>query len=224
MFLWLYYVLFYFLPFIFYFILFSSIFVIYFLLPNANFHLANLSQSAFAFSMTIQMLKTQRRVGIAIHTKENIGLVRSTMFAVILCCLLEVPVFLVTEAVAPKRSIKSPKLPFNKEETLTHVFSREIHETLKNIPLYRAPPGAASVVTYLLKITELPPGLERKIIRCLIIAFMFCVYCSHNIYTKNFYQVLFVAYFSGFLPVSASIFNVNFSIDCVKCINIIFLQ
>ena len=56
-------------------------------------------------------------------------------------------------------------------------------------------------------------------------AFMFFVYCSHYAYTKDFYQVLFVAYFSGFLPVSASIFNFNFSIDCgAKCINIFFLQ
>ena len=55
-------------------------------------------------------------------------------------------------------------------------------------------------------------------------AFIFFVYCSHYVCDKDFYQVLFVAYFSGFLPVSASIFNFNFSIDCVKCINIFFLQ
>ena len=55
-------------------------------------------------------------------------------------------------------------------------------------------------------------------------AFMFFVYCSHYVYNKDFYQVLFVAYFSGFLPVSASIFNFNFTIDYAKCINIIFLM
>ena len=55
-------------------------------------------------------------------------------------------------------------------------------------------------------------------------AFMFFVYCSHYVYTKDFYEVLFMAYFNGFLPVSASIFNFNFTIDCLKCINIFFLQ
>ena len=55
-------------------------------------------------------------------------------------------------------------------------------------------------------------------------AFMFFVYCSHYVYNKDFYQVLFVAYFSGFLPVSASIFQFNFSIDCLKYINIFFLE
>ena len=134
----------------------------------------------------------------------------------------------------PKNSAKSTgkhlcqSLPFNKEETPAHASSCESCETLKNIPLYRTPPGAASVVTYILKMTELSPGLERKIIIYLImwiyVAFMFFVYCSHYFYTKDIYQVLFVAYFSGFLPVSASIFNFNFSIDCAKCINIFFLQ
>ena len=38
-------------------------------------------------------------VGIVIKTKASIGLVRSTMFAVIVCFLLVTPVFLVTEAV-----------------------------------------------------------------------------------------------------------------------------
>ena len=60
----------------------------------------------------------------------------------------------------------------------------------------------------------------RYLIMWIYVAFMFFVYCSHHIYIKDFYQVLFVAYFSGFLPVSASIFNFK---DCLKCINIIFL-
>ena len=85
------------------------------------------------------------------QTKENIGLVRSTMFAVIACCLLVTPVFLATEAAARRCSIKggSPinsakptrtgknlrqSLFSNNEETVTHVFSREFHKTLKNIP------------------------------------------------------------------------------------------
>ena len=71
--------------------------------------MADLSQSALAFLMTIQMLKTQIHADIVIHTKDNIGLVRSTMFAVILCCLLVAPVCLVTEAVAPKSSEGTPK-------------------------------------------------------------------------------------------------------------------
>ena len=69
------------------------------------------------------------------------------MLAVILCCLLVTPTFLVTEAVALRRSIKkgmpknsakptgkrlSQSLPFNKEETPAHALSREIRETLKN--------------------------------------------------------------------------------------------
>ena len=130
------YILFYFLSFIFYFNLFSFTFVIYFLFPNTNFHLADLSQSAFAFSMTIQMLKTQKRLSIVIHTKEDIGLVRLTMFVVILCCLLVAPIFFVTEAVAPKCSIKKApqeiprkptgkhlhqRIPFNEEETCVGV-------------------------------------------------------------------------------------------------------
>ena len=82
-----------------------------------------------------------------IHPKEKTDLVRSTMLAVILCCLLVTPTFLVTEAVALRRSIKkgmpknsakptgkrhSQSLPFNKEETPAHALSREIRETLKN--------------------------------------------------------------------------------------------
>ena len=74
------------------------------------------------------------------------------------------------------------RLPFNKEGTLPHVFSLEIHKTLKNIPPYRAHLGAASVVTYILKMTELPPGLERKIILYLIMLDL----CYQYIYTKDF--------------------------------------
>ena len=80
-------------------------------------------------------------VGIVVQTKVNIGLVISTMFAVIACCLLVTPVFLATEAVAQRCSIKrgSPinsakptlsgknlrqSLSSNNEETPPHVFSR----------------------------------------------------------------------------------------------------
>ena len=42
------------------------------------------------------------------------------------------------------------------------------------------------------------------------VAFMFFVYCSYYIYIKDFYEALSVANFSGFLRVSASIFNFNF--------------
>ena len=50
----------------------------------------------FDDSIDVKMLD----VGIVIQTKPNIGLVRSTMFAVLVCCLLVTPVFLVKEAVA----------------------------------------------------------------------------------------------------------------------------
>ena len=154
--------------------------------------------------MTIQMLKTQRRVGIVIHTKENIGLIYH-VYCYLMLFVSGTRIFsnrsrrhkVLYKKSTTKKSVKSTgkhlrqKLPFNKEETLAQVFSCEIRETLKNIPLYRAPRGAASVVTYILKITELPPGLERKIIICLImwiyVAFMFFVHCSHYIYTKDFY-------------------------------------
>ena len=115
------------------------------------------------------------------------------MLAVILCCLLVTPTFLVTEAVALRRSIKkgmpknsakptgkrlSQSLPFNKEETPAHALSREIRETLKNTAPppthYCTPPGDASVVTYTLKMTELPPGLERKIIIYPIFSILCC--------------------------------------------------
>ena len=115
------------------------------------------------------------------QTKANIGLVRSTMFAVIVCCLLVIPVFLVTEAVASRCSIKrgSPinsakptltgknlrqSLSSNNEGTPVHVLSggnsAKPHEHSSNI----TPPGSASVVIFTLKMTELPPGAERKMI------------------------------------------------------------
>ena len=121
LFLWLYYILFYFLSFVFYFILFSFTFVIYFLIPNPNFYLVDLGQSAFAFVMTIQMLKTQRHVDIVKHTKENIALVRSTMFAVILCWLL------VAEAVTLKCTIK---------KTPQKIKAPQIKASLHKIMLY----------------------------------------------------------------------------------------
>ena len=37
-----------------------------------------------------------------------------------------------------------------------YVFSREIPKNLKSIPIYRTTPRAASAVTYILKMTELP--------------------------------------------------------------------
>ena len=103
--------------------------------------------------MTIQMLKTQKRVGIVIHIKLNIGLVRSTMFPVMLCCLFVALVFLVTEAVTPKvlhkngtpKSSAEPtgkhlrqRLLFNKEETR----GAEMWSTVKS-----AKPSKTSLLT-----------------------------------------------------------------------------
>ena len=72
------------------------------------------------------------------------------------------------------------RLPFNKEETLALVLSCEICKILKNIPPYRTLPGAVSVVT-LLKMTELSPGLERKIIiyqiMCCMLLLCYVVQC-----------------------------------------------
>ena len=58
----------------------------------------------------------------------------------------------------------SQGLSSNNEETPAHVFphwnSGKPSRTFSNV----TPPGAASVVIYTLKITELPPGVERKMI------------------------------------------------------------
>ena len=134
------------------------------------------------------------------------------MFAVIFCCLLVTLKFLVTKAVPPSYCVKKAPQKFCKTHRKTPVPESPFQQRRE---------------WHTLKITELPPGLEGKIMIYLImwiyVAFIFFVYCSHYIYTKDLYQVFFMAYFSGFLPVSISIFNFNFSIDCVKCIHIFFL-
>ena len=150
--------------------------------------------------------------------KENIGLVRSTMYAVILCCLLVAPVVLVTEEVTPKCSIKkvpqkflwnphentcTRDLPFNKEETLALVLSCEICKILKNIPPYRALPGAVSVVT-ILKMTELSPGLERKII---IYQIMWCMLLLCYVVQCCFF-IDFLFYFIYFIAILLMFFKV----------------
>ena len=103
------------------------------------------------------------------------------MFAVIVCCLLVTPVFLVTEAVAPRCSIKrgSPinsakpiltgknlcqSLSSNNKETPARVFSSGIPQNPQEHSSNITPPKAASIVIYTLKMTELPPGVERKMI------------------------------------------------------------
>ena len=84
------------------------------------------------------------------------------------------------------------RLPFNKDKTPAHVFSCEICETLKNIPPYRAPPGAAAVVTHILKIIELPPGLEKNSITnyvdlcCFhVLHLLFSLYTRHGVTRKR---------------------------------------
>ena len=84
------------------------------------------------------------------------------------------------------------RLPFNKDKTPAHVFSCEICETLKNIPPNRAPPGAAAAVTHILKITELPPGLEKNSITnyvdlcCFhVLHLLFSLYTRHGVTRKR---------------------------------------
>ena len=120
-------------------------------------------------------------VGIIIQTKANIGLVICTMFAVIVCCLLVTPVFLVTQAVAPSCSLKkgSPinsakptlsgkilrqSLSSNNEESPAHMFSPGFLQNPQEHFSHITPPWAASVVIYTLKMTELLPGVDRKMI------------------------------------------------------------
>ena len=62
----------------------------------------------------------------------------------------------------------------------------------------------------------IPNGVDL----CCFHALLLLLLCSYDIKTKNFYQVFFVACFSGFLSISAYIFHFNFSIDSVKCINL----
>ena len=120
-------------------------------------------------------------VDIVIQTKANIGLVISTLFAVIVCCFLVTPVFVVTAAVAPGCSIKRgsainsakpiltgknqrQSLSSNNEEIPAHLFPAGIPQNPQEHSYNITPPGTASVVIYTLKMTELPPRVERKMI------------------------------------------------------------
>ena len=114
------------------------------------------------------------------------------------------------------------RLPFNKEETRVHVFSMKSVKPSRTSCLRSTSSGCFHSNIYT-KNDRTANWIGKTIIYLIMwiyVAFMFFVYCSHHIYIKDFYQVLFVAYFSGFLPVSASIFNFK---DCLKCISIIFL-
>ena len=109
-------------------------------------------------------------VGSVIRTKANIGLVRYTMFAAIVCFLLVTSVFLVTEAVAQgvlskEAASEIPQNQHSLEKTYTraslpitkrlqHMCSpARIPQNPEEHSSNKTPPGTASVVKYTLKMT-----------------------------------------------------------------------
>ena len=164
------------------------------------------------------MLKTQRCVGIVITYEREHRL--GQIYRV--CCYLILFVSgtcivsnrrshskVLYKKGTPKISVKPTwkhlhqRLPFNKEETLALVLSCEICKILKNIPPYRALPGAVSIVT-LLKMTELSPGLERKII---IYQIMWCMLLLCYVVQCCFF-IDFLFYFIYFIAILLMFFKV----------------
>ena len=171
--------------------------VIYFFLLNSNFYLADINHSAFALSETFRLCHTykrEHRLGQIYHNYYYLMLFVSN--TCVLSNRSSHPKVFYTKGTPQNFAKPTGKhllqnLPFNKEKTTAHAVSHDFRETLKTIPLHRAPPGAASTVTYTLKLIttchKRAPGFERKIIIYLIIwiyvAFIFFVYYSHYIYT-----------------------------------------
>ena len=156
----------------------------------------------------------------------------------ILCSLLVTPVFLLTEPVALRCSIKRSSPKNSAKPTSTGKHSFPIKKRLRHMCssancakpsrtfFQQNTSGGCFRSNIYIKNDRTATWIGKKIIYLIMwiyLGFMLFFSCPHYVYAKDFYQVLFVAYFSDFLPVSAFIFNFNFSIDCVKCINIFFL-